>query len=252
MVLVAAVVLPGLFGCAGKTTPASLSVLAAASLTDALNEVNALYTKNNPHVTITPNYASSGTLQKQIEQGAPADVFISAASTQMDTLQREDLILTDTRVDLLNNQVVLIVPLDSTLNLTSFNDLTNTVVKKIAIGDPKSVPAGTYAIQAFDEVGITAQLQPKEILGADVRQVLSYVETGNVDAGIVYSTDAKTSTKVKIVAIAPADINAKVVYPGAVVKASKNPDAARSYLTFLSGSQAKAVFEKYGFAMVKK
>ncbi len=252
LAVLAIVLMSGVLGCAGKAAPVSLNISAAASLTDALNEINGLYTKSNPNVTITPNYASSGTLQKQIEQGAPADVFISAAATQMDALQKGNLILTDTRVDLLNNQVVLIVPVGSTLGLTSFSDLTNASVKKIAIGDPKSVPAGTYALQAFDELGITAQLQPKEILGADVRQVLSYVETGNVDAGIVYSTDAKTSTKVKIVASAPADINAKVVYPAAVVKASKYATDARNYVSYLSGSQAKAVFEKYGFVVVKK
>jgi len=146
----------------------------------------------------------------------------------------------------------LVVPADSTLGLTSFSDLTSDKVKKIAIGDPKSVPAGTYALQAFDELGITAQLQPKEVLGSAVTQVLTYVETGDVDAGIVYSTDALMSNKVKVVAGAPADINAKIVYPVAVIKASKNADAAKDYLNFLFSAQAKAVFEKYGFTMVSK
>lgn len=114
------------------------------------------------------------------------------------------------------------------------------------------MPAGTYAQQAFSELGISAQVQPKEILGSDVRQVLTYVESDNVDAGIVYSTDALTSTKVKVVASAPADVNAKVVYPVAVIKASKSPDAAKGYLNYLSGPQAKALFEKYGFTMASQ
>ncbi|HSW58511.1 MAG TPA: molybdate ABC transporter substrate-binding protein, partial [Dehalococcoidales bacterium] len=205
-----------------------------------------------PHVTLTPNFASSGTLQSQIENGAPADIFISAAATQMDNLQKKDLILAESRKNLLLNKVVLIVPGDSTLGITSFNDLAAEKVKKVAIGDPKSVPAGNYARQAFDQLGITAPIQPKEILGADVRQVLTYVESGNVDAGIVYSTDALTSTKIKVVASAPDEINAKVVYPAAIIKASKVSDAAMDYLNFLFSSQAKAVFEKFGFSMASR
>jgi molybdate transport system substrate-binding protein len=250
-----------LTGCTAETpttetpvtlTPVTLNVSAAASLTDALKEVNSLYMQEKPNVTITPNFASSGTLQKQIENGAPADVFISAAAAQMDALQKEGLILDVTRKDLLNNKVVLIVPSDSTLGLTSFADLANDKVEKVAIGDPESVPAGKYGQQAFDELGITSQIESKLILGSDVRQVLSYVESGNVDAGIVYSTDAKTSTKVNVVASAPDDINAKIVYPVAVIKASTNQDAAQDYENFLFSSQAKAIFEKNGFSMVSK
>jgi molybdate transport system substrate-binding protein len=234
------------------TASAILNISAAASLTDAIKAIDDLYMKQFPMVKITANFAGSGTLQQQIEQGAPADVFISAAQTQMDNLQKESILWDSTRQNLLLNKVVMVVPVDSSLGLTSFSDLALDKVKKIAIGDPKSVPAGTYAGQAFDELGITAKVQPKEVLGADVRTVLTYVETGNVDAGIVYSTDALTSSKVKVVASAPADINAKVVYPVAVIKASKNPEVAKHYLNFLSGSQAKAVFEKYGFSMANQ
>ncbi len=236
-------------GCSQPST-VELNVSAAASLTDALKEINVLYLQENDNVTITANFASSGTLQQQIEQGAPVDVFISAASAQMDTLQQKDLILNDTRRDLLNNRVVLIVPMDSTLNITGFNDLVEDKVTRIAIGDPQSVPAGKYALQAFDELGITVQVEPKEVLGNDVRQVLTYVETGNVDAGIVYATDALTSDKVRVVGSAPAGINAKIVYPVAVIKASKNAGTASDYLDFLFGNQAKTVFEEFGFTVV--
>jgi molybdate transport system substrate-binding protein len=241
-----------------ETTPApaaklvELNVSAGVGLTDVIQAINNMYMQANENVKIVANFAASGTLQQQIEQGAPVDVFISAAAAQMDNLQKKDLILNDTRRNLLNNTAVLIVPADSSLGLTSFNDLASDKVKKVAIGDPKFVPAGNYAQQAFDEVGITAQIQSKEVLGSDVRQVLTYVETGNVDAGVVYLTDALISNKVKVVASAPADINAKIVYPVAVIKASKNPDAAKDYLNFLFSAQAKAVFEKYGFTVVSK
>ena len=241
----------GLTGCAPKGH-ITLNVSAGAGLTDALKEVNSLYMQEKPNVAITPNFASSGTLQKQIENGAPADVFISAAAAQMDALQKQGLILDATRKDLLNNKVVLIVPNDSTLGLTSFTDLTSSKVEKLAMGDPEFVPVGMYGKKALDELGITAQIQSKLILGSDVRQVLSYVESGNVDAGIVYSTDAKISTKVKIVASAPDDVNAKVVFPVAVIKASTNQAAAQDYENFLFSSQAKAIFEKNGFSMASK
>ncbi|MDD5700918.1 MAG: molybdate ABC transporter substrate-binding protein [Dehalococcoidales bacterium] len=233
-----------------QAAPVTLNISVAASLTDAIKEINSLYIKDRPQVTITPNFASSGTLQQQIENGAPVDVFLSAAQAQMDNLQKKDLIVNDTRRNFVMNEVVMIVPDDSTLGLTSFNDLATDRVEKVAVGDPKSVPAGTYAHQAFDQLGITAQIQPKEILGSDVRQVLTYVESGNVDAGIVYSTDAMISSRVKVVASAPAEINAKIVYPVAVIKASRIPDAANDYLNFLFSVQAKTAFEKYGFTPI--
>ncbi|MDO8578614.1 MAG: molybdate ABC transporter substrate-binding protein [Dehalococcoidales bacterium] len=246
-------------GCSGRdnSTGASpeevnLTVSAAASLTDVLKEINQLYTQNETNVTISTNFASSGTLQTQIENGAPVDIFISASPIQMDNLQKKDLLLNETRINLLSNKVVVVVSADSALGISSFSDLAWDKVKKIAVGDPKSVPAGTYALEAFDRLGITAQIQPKEVLAGDVRQVLTYVESNNVDAGIVYATDALTSTKVKIVASAPANINAKIVYPAAVIKTGKNPGAARAYLNFLSGPQAKIVFEKYGFTVIAK
>ena len=245
ILLVVFLVIPG----CSKSTHVELNVSAAASLTDALKEVNQLYMQQNNNVTITANFAGSGTLQQQIEQGAPVDVFISAASTQMDNLQEKELILNDTRKGLLNNAIVLIVPEGSTLGITGFNDLATAKVERIAIGDPQSVPAGKYAQQAFDELGITVQIESKLVLGNDVRQVLTYVETGNVDAGMVFATDALISGKVKVVANAPADINAKIVYPVSVIKASKHPDIAEDYIDFLFSDQVKTVFEDYGFTM---
>jgi molybdate transport system substrate-binding protein len=233
-------------------SPVTLNVSAATSLSDALKEINNLYFQANPNVTLVPNFASSGTLQTQIQNGAPVDIFISAAALQIDNLQKGQLIIDETRIDLLNNRVVLVVPSGNILGIMSFNDLIKEKVKKVAVPDPKSSPAGTYAQMAFNELGISTQILTKEILGSDVRQVLTYVEGGNVDAAIVFATDALTSNKVKVVASAPDDVNSKVVYPAVVIKASRNPDAAKAYLAFLSGPQSKLVFEKYGFSVVGK
>jgi molybdate transport system substrate-binding protein len=239
-------------GCGGSGTQVTLNVSAAASLTDALKAVNDLYMQQNENVTIVANFAASGTLQTQIEQGAPADVFISAAAKQMNALQTGGLIIDDTRQDLLNNKVVLVVPMNSTLNISSFMDLLNTDVKRIGIGDPEFVPAGTYGKQALEVLGIYEQLQDKLILASDVRQVLGYVEAGNVEAGIVYSTDAAITDGVKVVADAPDEVNSKIVYPVAVIKDSKNVEAAEEYISFLFSSEASDIFNKYGFSVVNK
>jgi molybdate transport system substrate-binding protein len=245
----------GVCGCGSTTdtedthTPVTLDISAAASMTNALEEINALYTQEHSWVTITPNYAASGTLQTQIENGAPCDVFFSAAAKQMNTLEGKGLLLDGTRFNLLTNSIVLIVPKDSTLGLTSFNDLTLDKVKLIAVGDPEFVPAGTYAQKAFTELGVLDALQSKFVMGASVTQVLQYVETGDVDAGITYSTDALSSSNVTVVASGPDSINAQIVYPVSIIKASTKAEAAQEYLEFLKGAQAKAIFEKYGFLM---
>ena len=244
-------VLLAMSGCS-EPTHVELNVSAAGSMTDALQSVNTLYMQENKDVTIVANFASSGTLQKQIEQGAPADVFLSAAAKQMDALQDGGLILDETRRNLLNNKIVLVVPGDSNMAVSSFMDLLKENINQIAIGDPESVPAGDYGKQALEKLGIYEQVQSKFILCNDVRQVLAYVEGGNVDAGIVFSTDAAISTSVKVVADAPAKINSQIVYPVAVIKASQNVAAAEAYIAFLFSSEAKAIFEQYGFVVVNK
>jgi molybdate transport system substrate-binding protein len=252
--LLSAVLILGVCGC-GSTdtsdtnTPVTLDISAAASMTNALKEVNALYMEEHSWVTITENYAASGTLQTQIENGAPCDVFFSAAPKQMNTLEGEGLLLDGTRKDLLTNSIVMIVPNDSTLGLTSFNDLTLDKVKLIGVGDPEFVPAGTYAQKAFTELGILDAIQSKFVLGASVTQVLQYVETGDVDAGLTYSTDALSSNKVTVVASGPDSINAQIVYPVSIIKASTKVEAAQAYLDFLNTDAVKAIFEKYGFLM---
>lgn len=227
---------------------AALTVSAAASLKNAMEQVQPLYNQQKSNVKLTYNFGSSGALQRQIEQGAGADVFISAATKQMDALEKKDLLLEGTRKNLLRNQLVLIVPQNST-GVTDFKDLTKPTVKKIALGEPKSVPAGEYAQQVLTNLKILDQVKSKAVYAKDVRQALNYVETGNTDAGIVYLSDAKSSLKVKIVATAANNTHSPIVYPVAVIKSSKNADAASYFVQFLSGNQAKAVFEKQGFAL---
>jgi molybdate transport system substrate-binding protein len=230
-----------------KAARSDLTVSAAISLKDALDETKGLYVKDHPGVAIAVNYGASGTLQLQIEQGAPVDVFFSAAPKQMDALESKGLLLAGSRKDLLQNEVVLIVPKDSKLGLASFKDLTRADVKHVAMGEPASVPAGEYAKETLTSLGIYDAVQAKAVLAKDVRQVLTYVDTGNVDAGIVYATDAMTSDKVRVAATAPPKSHALVIYPAAVIKDTKNSDAAKAFLDFVAGPRGTAVFEKYGF-----
>jgi molybdate transport system substrate-binding protein len=250
MALLAALVIPSGCSTARGVSGAhvTLNVSAAASLTDALTGVNAAYVAAHPGVTIVPNFASSGTCQQQIEQGVPCDVFLSAARLQMDNLENRGLLLAGSRIDLLNNRLVLIVPSASTLGITGFVDLASAAVKRIAIGDPASVPAGSYARDTLESLGLYDTLQSKLVMAANVRQALAYVETGDADAGMVFSTDALVSSRVKVVASAPDKINSLIAYPVAITKSSKNADAALEYIDFLRSASAMAIFEEYGFS----
>ena len=224
-----------------------LTILAAASLTDVCNELKDMYEKSHAGVTLTFSYAGSGALQTQIEEGAPADIFISAAKKQMKALSEKNLMKEDTVGNLLENKVVLIVPADSTLGLTSFEDVKKDAVKMIGLGEIDSVPAGQYAKAVFTTLGFWDAVEKKANFGTDVRTVLGWVESSAVDCGVVYATDAYTTDKVKIVAEAPEGSCDKVIYPAGVVAASKNGDAAGEFLDYLKSDEAMQVFEKYGF-----
>lgn len=232
-----------------QSSSSTLLVSAAASLQQALQEVAPLYEQAKSNQTVKYNFAASGAIQQQIEQGAPTDVFISAANKQMDALQQKDLIVPDTRRNLLTNRLVLIAPKNSTVKLTGFEQLANSEVKRIAIGEPRSVPAGQYATEVLQKLGILEQVQSKFVLGNSVKSVLAAVETGDVQAGIVYATDAKLSDKVSIVTTAEEKLHKPIVYPIAVTRSSKSPDLAKQYVEFLQSESAKTVFEKYGFGI---
>lgn len=226
-----------------------LVVSAAASLKETMNTLAEEYKKKNPNVDLTFNFAASGTLQTQIEQGAPADIFISAAQQQMDALDNKALLADGTRKDLLINKIVLITPKDNKNNITQLADITTDKVSKIAVGDPKSVPAGQYAEEIFKNLNYEDTVKPKSVYGNDVRAVLAWVENGEVDCGLVYQTDAAISDKVKIVAEAPEDSHKPIVYPIAILKSTKNMQAAKDFVDFLQTPEAAKIFEHYGFSM---
>lgn len=233
--------------------PVALTISAASSLKDAMEEIKEAYIKENPNVTITYNFDSSGSLQQQIEQGAEVDVFISAAEKQMDALKDKGLIIDETRKDFLENKIVLVVPEDST-GIHDFADLATDKVKKIGLGEPKSVPVGQYAEELLTKLNLLDSIksQEKVVYGKNVKEVLTWVETGNADAGIVYETDALVSDKVKVAARAPDGLIKPVYYPAAVIGASKHTDAAKAFTSFLYSASAKPVFEKYGFLFLLK
>ena len=238
----------------GKVVPeseVSLTISAAASLKGAMEEVKAAYAEEKPNVILTCNFGSSGSLQQQIEQGAEVDVFFSAAAKQMDALQEKGLIVEDTRKNILENKIVLIVPKDVT-SVTDFNDLTSDNVKKIALGETKSVPVGQYSEEVLKKLNLMDTIESKVVFGKDVKEVLTWVETGNADAGMVYETDSITSEKVRVVAYAPEGSHKPVVYPAAVIKDSKNIDASKDFMSFLCSEKSKLIFEKYGFAFIIK
>ncbi len=242
-----------LVGCTPEETeeaePVTLSLSVAASLTDAMQEIEQLYTEEHPHISFEFNFGSSGALQQQIEQGAPVDIFMSAASKQMNELEEKGLLLDDTRVDLLQNELVLVVPKGFS-GVAEFADLAKDDITFITIGDPESVPAGKYAQEAFETLGIWEKVQSKLMLAKDVREVLAYVEQEAVDVGAVYRTDAQISDKVEVVAAAPDGSHSPVIYPVAVIKDSEYPEESTDLIEFLTGEQAGAVFEKYGFKVL--
>lgn len=229
----------------------TLLIAAAASLQDALEELDPIFEASHSGITVNYNFAASGPLQQQIEQGAPADIFISAANRHMDALQSQNLIITNTRHNILSNSLMLVVPNSSTLGLTDFRQLTNANVGRISVGEPRSVPAGQYAQEFLTNLGILEQLRPKFVYGNSVRNVLSTVESGNADAGVVYATDARISNQVTQVATAPSHLHSPIVYPMAVIAASRYQEAARAYAQFLTSSEAQAVFRRYGFGIAR-
>jgi molybdate transport system substrate-binding protein len=224
---------------------AEILVAAAASLQNAMEELEQLYKVTSPNVTLTFTFGSSGTLQQQIEQGAPVDVFMSAALKQMTALEEGGFILDGTKKELLENKVVLIVPKESDLGLSSFEDIVKAPI--IALGDPASVPVGQYSEEIFTSLGILDQVKEKVTYAKDVTEVLTWVATGNADTGVVYATDAKSSDDVVVVAEAPAGTTSKVLYPVAVVKDSKAQEAAKAFVEYLASEEAMEVFERYGF-----
>jgi molybdate transport system substrate-binding protein len=233
-----------LSGCRKQASPV-LTLSVAASLQESITEAEAEYQREHGPVEFRNNFGASGTLAREIENGAPVDAFIAAGEKPMTQLETEGMLEAGTRVNLLRNSLVLIAPHSS--DLQGFDQLGDSRVRLIALGDPASVPAGQYGKQTLESLHVYDKVKGKIVLGKDVRQVLTYVETGNADAGLVYATDAQTSQQVRVVAAAPEESHDPIVYPLAQIKGSHNADAVRSFIAFLRSPGARAIFERHGF-----
>jgi len=223
-----------------------VNVYAAASLTDVLKEIAANYERQSSD-KIVFNFGASSMLARQIIQRAPADIFFSADEAKMDMLQIGGLIAKDTRRDMLSNSLVIVVPNDSKLAIASPDDITKT--QKIAIAEPRAVPAGIYTKEYLSGLGLWAELKPKIVPTENVRAALAAVESGNVDAGFVYKTDADISKKVKIAFSVPIEKGPAIRYPIALMKETKAKSAAENFLRYLQSEDARKLFERYGFVV---
>ena len=237
----------------------TLYVFAAASMTETLDEIIELYKDVAPNVTIVPTYDSSGTLKTQIEEGADCDLFISAAQKQMNQLDAAvdaeggnedglDFVLSDTRIDLLENKVVLAVPDDNPAGIETFEDLATDKLTLLCIGN-EDVPVGAYSLEILTTLDILDALEQggKLTYGSNVKEVTTQVKEGTVDAGIIYATDA-FSDDLTVVAKADTSLCSQVIYPAAVMKNTQHEEAARAFLAFLQSDEAMAIFESVGFA----
>jgi molybdate transport system substrate-binding protein len=242
-----------LAAAAPVTAQEQITVFAAASLKNVLDDANAAFTRATG-VKVTASYEASSALAKQIEAGAPADVFISADLRWMRYVADKNLIKPDTRVNLLGNRLVLIAAKDSKLDHVSISqgfDIAKLAGDgRIAVADVKAVPAGLYAKAALEKLGSWAAAEPKLAMAENVRATLAFVARGETPVGIVYETDAKIEPKVKIVGLFPDDSYPPVTYPIAATSTAK--PAGAGYVEFLRGSAAKAIFEKYGFRVLIK
>lgn len=225
---------------------ADLTVSAAASLTNAFKALGPVFEAQNPGTAVVFNFASSDALLAQIAKGAPADVFASADQDAMDRADAQQLLAAGTRRNFVGNSLVMIVPGDSPLGLRGPADLTRPEVKRIAIGNPASVPVGRYTRAALTAAKLWSAVEPKAVMAQSVRQALDYVARGEAEAGFVYATDAGLmKDKVKAVATVPTET--PVTYPIAAIGGSPNPEAARKFLDFVSTPVAQAVLARYGF-----
>jgi len=237
------------FGLAGSSHAEDVTVFAAASLTNALNEIAEQFSARTGTHLLT-SYAASSALAKQIEQGAPAQIFASADLKWMDYLVKKKLVDPDSRINLLGNRLVLVAPADSKLDRMEISPKTDISTLagagRIATGDPDSVPVGLYFRQAMERAGQWAAIEPKLARADSVRAALALVERGEAPLGVVYATDAAVSKKVKVIGVFPEFMHDFIVYPFALV-AGKDSTAAKALLAYLSTNDAKAVWVKYGF-----
>ena len=238
--------------CVAQTLPARapITVSAAVSLSEALTVAAREYAQAGGG-TIRFNFGASNVLARQIVDGAPVDVFMSADEQQMDVVDAAGLVKGGSRVDVLSNQLAVVVPSDRTRPLGGIRALTDPAFRRIAIGDPDAVPAGVYAKQYLEKVGIWDAIAPRIVPAGSVRAALSAVESGAADAGIVYRTDARIATRATVAWVVPAAEGPAIRYPAAVIRTSSAPDEAQRFIDFLRSAAGMRVLTQFGFAPVR-
>lgn len=225
-----------------------LHISAASSLTAPLNQIKVLYEERHPEVELIINYGSSGTLVNQLDQGAPADLAILASVSWMERAMEQEIISEENIVDLFTNQLVLAIHEDSPV--TSLDNLEGTA-DTIAIGDPDSVPVGSYTKQALVQLGLWENFQDKIVLAKSARQVAAYIESGNTDAGFILQSDAKAFPDLESVETLPESLHDPIVYPAAVINRSGKKEEGETFLTFLTSDEAIRVLQDYGFQEIR-
>jgi molybdate transport system substrate-binding protein len=243
-------ILPILLSFTAELYGSEITVFAAASLTDVLKSAAATYEKQSGN-KIVFNFGASSLLERQIEEGAPADIFFSADEARMDALEKKGLILKETRKSRLSNSLVIVTAADSGVKISSPADLAGVKIRRIALADPKAVPAGVYARAYLEKQNLWSAVAPKIVPTDNVRAALAAVESGNIEAGIVFKTDAAISKKVKVTYEVPVKDGPKISYPVAVTTNSKSVESAKRFLDYLNSDDAAKIFSTYGFIVIK-
>lgn len=243
---------------ASSTTPATLSqpetitVSAAASLTTGLTEIQKQFEASNQNIKVQFNFGGSGALKKQIIEGAPVDLFIAADTKSIDDLNAKSLIVQKSKINILGNDLVLLVRNSSKDSVKTIKDLVKSSVDYISLGTPESVPAGAYGKESLTFYKLFEPLSPKLVYGKDVKQVMTYVETGDAAAGFVYATDAKLAKDSFVAQILPAESHSPILYSAAIIANSTHEKSAQQFLDYLTEEDAQAIFEKYGFTLLER
>ena len=231
--------------------PPPITVAAAISMTDALTAAARQYSAAGGGRVVF-NFAASNVIARQIVNGAPIDVLISADEAQMDVVRKAGLIVESSKIDLIRNQLAVVVPNDRSRRLTGIRELLDPGFKRIAIGDPAAVPAGVYAKQYLEKEGLWTALEPRIVPTGSVRAALAAVESGAADAGIVYRSDAHIAKRASVAWLVPMDRGPRIVYPAARIRTSRQPDEANRFLAFLASDPAQGIFEQFGFTRIEQ
>ena len=246
MIILSVLFLTSCAETAGESADSELSIAAAVSLTESLNELKGIYEQEHD-IKLNFQFGSSGTLARQIEQGSGADVFISSNVNWMDELENKKLIVSGTRQNIVGNQLVLVANEDTRLTYEDITKINPDEIGQLAIGNPESVPAGEYAKQALTALGLWNVLENQLVLAKDVRQVVTYVKSGNVDAGFMYESDVMVAEGLQVLVAVESELHDAIIYPGAVIAETEHLEASEDFIRFLLTEEAQEVFQSYGF-----